>query len=66
MYYTEAHFYRELDKAFPQMLQWIASHDGEVSGLGSALHSLMEEGDQQQKAYNNLVLVRDRNSFFLC
>jgi len=58
----EAHFYRELDKAFPQMLQWIASHDGQVSGLGSALHSLMEEGDQQQKAYNNLVLVRDRSS----
>jgi len=66
MYYTEAHFYRELDKAFPQMLQWIASHDDQVSGLGSALHSLVEEGDRQKKAYNNLVLVRDRYSIFFC
>jgi hypothetical protein len=48
------------------MLQWIASNDGQVSGLGSALHSLMEEGNQQKKAYNNLVLVRDRYSIFLC
>ena len=59
---AEAKFYRDLDKSFPQMLQWIAKHGDQVAGLATSLHSLMEEGQDRQEAYNELVLVRDRSS----
>lgn len=59
---AEAKFYRDLDKSFPQMLQWIARHGDQVAGLATALHSLMEHGQDLKGDYNELVLVRDRSS----
>ena len=60
--FAEARFYRDVDKAFPQMLRWIARHRDQVAGLGSALHSLMEEGEKHRTAYNELVLVHGWSS----
>jgi len=58
----EASFYRELDRAFPFLLEWIENAESEqISSLSRCLNSMLEQSTRIQQ-HHDLIVDRDRSS----